>query len=232
MNQELISNLEPIFPKYFKASKLYYQALTHKSVLIDDAKADFNERLEFYGDAVLKLAISDYLYANFPAEDEGKLSKYRSRLVSDKLLAKIAKQYHLAEHLIVGKTLKNCKLPDSILADAMEALIAVAYLENEYKYAKDFILDIWSDHFARAIKASIKENYKARLIEHLQAKYAKAPKFKTINIVREDHQPIFEMAVLFNDEMLGIGKALSKKEAGQRAAKEALANINSEIENK
>jgi ribonuclease-3 len=205
------------------SNKLLEQALTHKSCSKDDPSILNNERLEFLGDAVLKLVFSEYLSDNFPDEDEGNLSKFRARLISDDLLAELAMEMGLRKLLRIGRMLKGQKiLPDSIYGNALEALIAVIYKEAGYDKAREFILSAWSNHIERAITESIAHNYKALLIEKIQAKYSKAPVFETVNTSGDAHERSFEIAVFFDGEELSRGSGKSKKEAGQNAAKAAL----------
>jgi ribonuclease III len=205
------------------SNKLVEQAFTHKSCSKDDPKLLNNERLEFLGDAVLKLVFSEYLSDNFPDEDEGNLSKFRARLISDALLAELALEMGLGKFLHIGRMLKGQKvLPASIYGNALEALIAVIYKEAGYDKAREFILSAWKNQIKRAITESIAHNYKALLIEKIQATYSKAPIFETVSISGEAHERSFEVAVLFDGEELSRGSGKSKKEAGQNAAKAAL----------
>lgn len=205
------------------SSKLLGQALTHKSCSKDDPNLLNNERLEFLGDAVLKLVFSEYLSDNFPNEDEGNLSKFRARLISDDLLAELALEMDFGKLLRIGRMLKGQKtLPSSIYGNALEALIAVIYKEAGYDKAREFILSAWENHIQRAITESIAHNYKALLIEKFQAKYSKAPVFETVTTSGEAHERSFEIAVLFDGKELSKGTGKSKKEAGQNAAKAAL----------
>jgi len=208
------------------SNPLLISALTHKSCTKDDPNLSNNERLEFLGDAVLKLVFSEYLSDSFPEENEGNLSKFRARLISDQLLAKLAIEIGLNRMLRLGKMLKGQKLiPDSIYGNALEALIAVIYKVLDYAQAKDFILQVWETDIQQAIHESINANYKALLIEKLQGLYAKAPSFETVEISGIDHDKQFTVAVIFEGKELGRGTANSKKEAGQNAAREALNSL-------
>ena len=204
-------------------SELLAQALTHKSCSKEDRTIANYERLEFLGDAVLKLVFSEYLFAKFPEEEEGNLSKYRSRLISDDLLAKLADISGLKKFVRIGKMLRGQKnIPESVYGDALEALLGVIYLEYNYDKAKNFILELWDDHIETAIKESIDKNFNALLIEKIQAKHGKAPEFKIIKSTGQAHDMDFVVGVFFEDQLLATGEGKSKKIAGQLAAKAAL----------
>ena len=208
------------------SNPLLVSAFTHKSCTKDDPSLSNNERLEFLGDAVLKLVFSEYLSDSFPDENEGNLSKFRARLISDQLLAKLALGIGLDRMMRLGRMLKGQKLiPESVYGNALEALIAVIYKVIGYQQAKDFILQVWETDIQQAIHESINANYKALLIEKLQGLYAKAPSFETVEASGEDHDKKFTIAVIFEGKELGRGAASSKKEAGQNAAREALNNL-------
>lgn len=213
-----------LFPYFFTESRLYYEALTHSSFLADNNQENINsnERLEYLGDAVLKLTISEYLYKRFENIAEGKLSKYRASLISDKLLARIAKDYNISEHLIIGRTMQNKKLPDSIIGNVVEALIAVIYIEQGFQKASEFILEIWQDYIEDCIDNSIKSNYKALLIEKIQSEYGKSPIFETTKTFEKNGTKQFEISVIFDGKALAKASSANKKEASQNAAKLAL----------
>lgn len=207
-------------------SELLTQALTHKSFSKDFPEVTNYERLEFLGDAVLKLVFSEYLHTKFPNLDEGKLSKYRSRLISDDLLGTLSQEIGLSKHVRIGKMLKGQKnIPKSVYGDALEALIAIIYLEKDYKNAKDFILKAWENHIDSAIQDSVEKNYKALVIEKLQGKHGKAPEFKIINSSGDAHDMTFSVGVYFEDKLIAKGSGKSKKLAGQCAAKAALGKL-------
>ena len=116
-------------------------------------------------------------------------------------------------------------IPASVYGDALEALIAVIYLEKDYFAAQSFILKVWDKFIDKAIKESVDENYKALIIEKLQSKHGKSPEFKIIESSGEAHDMVFSVGVYFNNKLLAKGSGKSKKTAGQNAAKAALEAI-------
>ncbi len=203
---------------------LLREALTHSSCTRDDETIKNNERLEFLGDAVLKLTMTKYLYNIYADKQEGLLTKYRANLISDKLLASMAKKLELADKIYIGSTVFRDKMPDSIQGDALEALIGAIYINKGFDLARDFILDLWMDDIPQAIKDSIEQEYKSRLQELVQEKYKKLPHYVTLSSSGPDHYKEFEIGVYLDSKLLGRAKAYSKKVASQNAAKQALVN--------
>lgn len=206
--------------------ELLLQALTHSSYTKDHPEVANNERLEFYGDAVLKLVFSKYLFNRFPDADEGLLTKYRARLISDDLLSTIGAQLELNKILRVGVSMyKNGapkKLPKSMLGDTVESLIGAVYLDQGFGEAEDFILMNWADLIEQALKDATTADYKSLLQERIQREYKMSPQYKTIDAFGPDHDKEFEIGVYIEDKLLGKARGDSKKDAGQNAAKVAL----------
>ena len=202
-------------------------ALTHGSFLRDkEAKITANnERLEFFGDAVLKLFISEYLMNRYTNYSEGQLSKLRAFVVSEKVLAKIAAELNLNKYIRLGKN-ESKSIPVSILADALEAVLAVIYYDCGPEKVKEFILTHWLPYIENADSSSEKDNYKAALQEILQADKQGLPIYKTISESGPDHNKKFEVGVFLNNNKLAVGIGKTKKEAGQEAARNALIALN------
>lgn len=204
---------------------LYKLALTHSSYSKDHPDEPNNERLEFYGDAVLKLVFSKFLFDRYPNSGEGTLTKYRARLISDSLLAKIGFDLSFDDKLIVGSSLAGKPKPKSIVGDAVEAHIGALYIDQGYEAAEKFILENWQKHIEQAIKEAQTKNYKARLQELIQKDYNEAPVYDTLESSGPDHDKEFLIGVYFRDRLLGQGAGNSKKEASQVAAEDALKNL-------
>ncbi len=215
------------YQKRISNIKLWEQALTHSSYTKDHPNVSDNERLEFLGDAVLKLIFSQYLFRRFPEFDEGILTKYRSRLISDSLLAQIAKNLEIFKLLKVSHTLNKNKLPSSILGNTIEALIGVIYLDQGFELAESFVMEHWTESIINsAIEDSISTDYKSILQELLQSTYKKLPEYQTITAEGPDHNKVFEVSVSFEGKILGIGRGNSKKTASLNAAQKALDALN------
>ncbi|MDD5361573.1 MAG: ribonuclease III [Ignavibacteria bacterium] len=210
----------------------FTNALTHRSFLKirkDPQKFDLisNERLEFLGDAVLDLIVAEFLYRNFPLNEEGDLTKFRSILVNKRFLAERAKNIRIQDYLLASNTaLKSIDQGyDAILADAYEALIGAIFLDSGYENAKKFLnheifskLDIkWLNQFD--------ENYKSRFLEYAQAHTDYIPEYKVIKEEGPEHHKLFTVEVHLAGHCLGIGKGKSKKQAEQESAKNALQNL-------
>lgn len=208
-----------------KSSLIFEQALTHRSYLQVRIKEelDSNERLEFLGDSVLSLIITDYLFENYPDLSEGELTVLRTKYVSKKALLKVAEALNLKDYILLGnsaqKALKDGS--DSLLADAVEAIIAAIYIDSGLEKAKYFILN----KFVPAIAISLSEkndNFKSILLQKTQQKYQVFPTYKVIEESGPAHEKEFLIGVYINDELYGTGKGHSKKEAEQFAAQYAL----------
>ena len=211
-----IFGIETITPEYYK------HALTHSSFTKEKnlPYTQCYERLEFLGDAVLKLTISDVLFKMYPDYQEGELSKIRSIIVSDNTLADIARKNGLQDLIIMSKheEKQGCRKLNSICACAFEATLGAYYLDGKYneleKYIettfKPYIIDV-KDHFE-------KFSAKAVLQEYTQGKTKNTPIYTVIREIGPEHKKEFEIEVKYNNEVLAIEKGLTKKEAEQKCA--------------
>ena len=215
--------LEKDFDLSIVNATFYERALTHSSCTKDDPKVLDNERLEFLGDAVLKLVFSNFLFIKYPKEQEGMLTKYRARLISDDLLAQISRDIKLTELIQIGSSLKSVSsLPDSVCGDALEAMIGAIYLDIGYDPVEKFILKAWDKFIEEAIKDAIKKDYKSILQEKVQALDSTHPEYKLLSSSGPSHDMIFRMGVFVKTKLVAEGEGSSKKTAGQNAAKLAL----------
>ncbi len=188
------------------------------------------ERLEFLGDAVLKIAISDFLFKKFPDLREGDLTKHRAWVVSDKELAVLAVKCGLSNLILLGKNEEslNGRQKPSILACAFEAFLGAIYLEYKQLGLKA-VYDFLVDNFENEILNSKLHNYKALLQEYTQSETHKLPIYKILDEFGMSHDKTYVMGVYYNDVLIAQGEGKSKKDAEQIAAKNALEFLNVEI---
>jgi len=220
-----MKNIEDYLGYHFKDPNLLRHALTHRSYAHEQNVED-NEVLEFLGDAVLELIIRDYLIKAYPYLTEGELSKLKAYLVAESTLANIARKIHLGEALLLGKgEMKNQGWDkDSILCDALEAILAAIYLDGGFKEAYNVLLGLYSP-LIKKIRPDFNKDYKSILQERLQSTQKILPRYKILRVIGPDHNPTFEAGLFIKNKMLGRGIGKSRKEAEQAAAKEALKNL-------
>ncbi len=209
---------------------LFDQALTHSSYTYENKLSSLNnyERLEFLGDAVLKIIISEYLFGRFPYYREGELTKIRAVIVSDAVLAVFAKQIGLGEQMLLGPSEDKSggRKKVSNLACAFEALLGAIFLSGQMAFAARFIADLMEDEVTKVDLSKTKDNYKAVLQELSQGDGMGLPEYKTIKEDGPAHRKTFHVEVVIQNEVLGRGHGKSKKEAQQMAAKMALICLN------
>lgn len=223
---ELMNPLEERIGYKFRNSLLLAEALTHPSISLERKDYPFdNQRMEFLGDAVLQVIVTDHLYRMFPDFEEGRLTKLRSRLVSRNGLQVLAKKIGLGEFLMMGKgeEASGGRERASTLADAFEALVGAIYLDGGLEAAARFVMP----HIREAIDATKlearDENPKGYLQELLQSISLNAPTYEIISQSGPDHQKHFECRVMWEGIELGMGGGASKKQAEIAAAADALA---------
>lgn len=201
---------------------LYKKALTHPSYTqeLNLSHTDCYERLEFLGDAVLKLTVSDVLYNMFPDSTEGEMSKIRSIVVSDNTLAEIAKANGLSSLIILSKhdEKQGARKLNSICACAFEAVLGAYYLDGKYDEIRDYIEKTFSPLISEVKGNFAKYNAKEILQEYTQGLDKNRPVYKVINESGPAHKRIFEVEVSYNDKVLAVETGLSKKDAEQKAA--------------
>lgn len=214
----------------FKNREYIQIALTHSSFANEHKQFKYNERLEFLGDSVLGLVISDYLFNERKDLPEGKLTKLRANVVCEESLSRVAKKLDVGNFLFLGKGEKICggRERDSILADATEAIIAAIYLDGGIECAKDFILSNLRDVISNTVDGNIFRDYKTILQEIIQKKNGKLS-YRLVEENGPDHNKEFEMVVKSGHTVLGQGRGRNKKEAEKEAAKNALINMGENI---
>ena len=207
-------------------------ALTHKSWVNEHRGEGFedNERLEFLGDAVIDLLVSEYLMTHFPLAREGDLSKLRAAVVDEPGLAGIGRALQIGELLRLGRgeELTGGRDKASLVADAMEAVIAAVFLDGGLAAVHRLIDPFLEEAYSRAVNGSIDRDFKTQLQEQAQARYRSSPRYRVVAEVGPDHSKTFEIEVELRGEALGRGSGRSKKDAEQAAARlavEALAAL-------
>jgi len=209
---------------------LFHQALTHTSYS-NEAKGmivEHNERLEFLGDAVLDTIISDYLFRTFPQMPEGNLTKARSHVVCEHALARLAKNLNLGDYLLLGKgeDLSGGRKRNSILADAMEAMIGALYLDQGMEAASEFVLTLFRSDLEILAGGDYGRDYKTWLQEVVQRDTDTRIGYEVVGEEGPDHSKVFHVAVFVNGVLYGTGDGKNKKEAEQQAARQALVKLN------
>jgi ribonuclease-3 len=217
--------LEPLSARLghvFRDPDLLRLALTHRSWCAEHAGDESNERLEFLGDSVLGLAVTDHLFATYPGVPEGQLAKVRAAVVSAPTLASVANELDLGADLRLGKgeEMSGGRLTQSILADATEAVIGAVYLDGGWEIARDLVVRLLTDRITLAAEGPGGEDFKTRLQELAARRFDSAPVY-VLSEEGPDHGKRFFATVLVAGEPLGRGDGTSKKQAEQEAARAA-----------
>lgn len=206
----------------------YERAFTHKSANPEQDNSDEsklghnNERLEFLGDAMLGAVIAEYLFRKYPTQDEGFMTKMRSKVVNRKIMNDIADQMELDVFL------KHCGVPHisrTMLGNALEAFLGAIYLDVGYGKTKRFIIRrLIQQHIDVHLLEKVNYNFKSQLLEYCQ-KHQKSISYKLLKRFKRNHRERFSVAVLVNEERLGTAEHYSKKGAEQEASKKALLKL-------
>ena len=227
INKRILNNIslfEENINYEFTNKEYILEALTHSAYSNENKNYAFNERLEFLGDSVLSIVISDYLFKKETKLPEGELTKIRANIVCEESLSEVSKDIHLGKYMLLGKgeEATGGRERISILADALEAVIAAIYLDGGLDKAREFILTYMDKIINDSIKGKIFRDYKTCLQEVLQSNGENNIWYKLIEEKGPDHNKRFVMEVGINDTVLGVGEGKSKKDAEQVAAKCAL----------
>lgn len=224
-----LKQLQRIIRYKFRRISRLYQALIHSSYIHEKSQSGLisNETLEFLGDAVLGLVITEYLYGHFPKLSEGKLSIIKSTLVNEQTLADISRELNIGNYLFLGKGENKdiTRKRASILSNTLEALIAALYLDGGPKAAKKFIYRVYSQAFEEIPKMELAGSYKNRLQHYTQSEFGCMPVYEVISEKGPSHRKTYEINVSFKGEVRGHGKGTSKKRAEQEAARDTLVQL-------
>lgn len=227
--EEKIAALQESIGYSFKDPQLLMEALTHSSYAneIKHKKVVHNERLEFLGDSVLSIVISDYIFHKYKHLPEGELTKVRANVVCESSLAIRGREMNLGEYLTLGRgeELSGGRQRVSILADAFEALIGALYLDGGLEVARTFILSQLEGMVESASQGNLFKDFKTHLQELIQSRSTERITYRVVTEKGPDHDKLFEIEVALGGQVLGTGIGKSKKEAEQRAAQEAIEKI-------
>jgi len=211
---------------YFKDKDLLKQAFIHRSYINENPKMGLshNERLEFLGDAVLEIVITEYLYNKYPDQPEGKLTAYRSALVNATILSEVASNLGMNNFLLLskGEAKDTGKARQYILANTFESFIGALYLDQGYEKSKEFIKKMLIGYLDEIISKKLWRDAKSYVQEKAQEEFGFTPSYKVIKEFGPDHDKQFTIGIFFNDNMIASGIGKSKQEAEQKAAEKAL----------
>jgi ribonuclease III len=211
---------------------LLEQALIHSSWLHEhrDAARGHNERLEFLGDVVINLAISDALYAAYPTDDEGLLSTRRAGIVSTTGLARLAHRIDLGSMLMLGEgeSRRGGRVRPSLLASAFEAVAGAIYLDLGWEAARTWLTTLAAPELANDSPSLLLKSPKSRLQEYTQRRTGARPDYRIVDAIGPDHEKLFRIEVWVDDRRLGAGEGPSRRTAETAAATQALEAIRSE----
>lgn len=218
------TELEEIIGHCFENAAILKEALTHKSFAGEHRSVPHNERLEFLGDSILGAIVADYIYGQCPHSEEGVLSKIKSNLVSRHNLYLWAKQLDLGRFLRLGhgELSTGGRQRDSILSNAMEAVLGAVYLDGGYEAVRRVVLP-WVQTQSLSQDGG---DYKSMLQEYVQKRTHGIPQYEVLQTVGPEHDKVFTVEVTANGKRLGIGKGKSKKLAEQAAAHDAYLHVN------
>jgi ribonuclease-3 len=215
----------------FSNTELLERALTHKSYANENRVPYHNERMEFLGDAVLNLVVSEYLMKTCPDSTEGDLSRLRAAVVSEPALAAIAREIGLGRFILLGRGEEQTGGRDkgSLLANCLEALIASIYLDTGKDSADSFVIRFFENIIQKTCTSRGTLDHKTKLQELCQERLRQLPEYKVVSESGPDHQKQFEVEVWIKGQVSGRGIGRNKKEAEQRAAKEAIVRLTEDV---
>jgi len=220
------SNFEKKINVKFKDKSLLKQAFIHRSYINENPELGLhhNERLEFLGDAVLELVITDYLYNKYPDRNEGELTAYRAALVNTISISKAASDLEMNDYLLLskGEAKDTGKARQYILANTFEAMIGAIYMDNGYDMAQKFIADSLFQYTEEIVSKRLWQDSKSHFQEESQEHVGVTPSYKVLDETGPDHEKVFIVGVYLNNDFIEKGEGRSKQDAEQKAASKAL----------
>ena len=224
-----VEKLEKSISYKFKNQDFINEALTHRSYLNENPtwKTPHNERLEFLGDAVLELVVTEILFSKYPNSAEGQLTSFRAALVNYQMLAEVSKVIQLEDYLLLskGESKDMGRARDVILANAIESLIGAIYLDGGYDSAKQFIEKFVMAKLEEVVEKGLYKDAKSLLQEKTQASQKITPIYRVISEEGPDHKKVFTVGVYLANKLIASGQGMSKQDAEVDAAKKALQEI-------
>jgi len=221
-----LTALEERLGWHFADISLLDNALTHRSFIneTDDLDCRDNERLEFLGDAVLELTVSNMLIRKYPDHAEGQLSKLRASVVNEQPLAQLARRFGIGEYLLLGKgeEASGGRTKSSLLANAFESIVAAMFLDGGFDRTAAFIEGLFEPLIAGENISAVYRDYKTAAQERTQVLFHAMPRYMLISATGPDHDKRFETSLLIGERVIATGTGRSKKEAEQQAAQMAL----------
>lgn len=229
MPKASIKKIEKVLGYTFKNKNLLVKSLTHPSFLLRSSdQINNNQRLEFLGDAVIQLALTEALYGKFPDAREGELTKMRSGYARGDYMAQIARKLKLHQYLLLKERDRDAGIgkKDSALGDAFESVIGAVYLDSDWETARVVILRLYDDLKKSPVEKGVIANPKGVLQEMIQPEFGnKALRYETTAQDGNPHERVFEVTVYCNDKKIGVGKGRNKKEAAEAAATKGIAKL-------
>lgn len=224
MDEKTLQRAQEVLGHNFNDTSLLFRAFSHSSQA--DNRLDSNERLEFFGDSVLSVIICQTLFEQFPEYLEGDLTKIKSMMVSRKTCAKVANNLGLVELVKVGKGMSATRaMSGSIAAGTLEAVIAALYLDGGFEVARKFVVSAFEELIREADAQQHQENFKSLLQQHCQQNFETTPTYELLDEKGPDHNKCFEVGVVIGARRCKTAWGITKKEAEQKAAKNALIEL-------
>lgn len=228
MSSDNLAKLQESIGYQFSDNKLLQQAVTHRSYLNENPAwpVGHNERLEYLGDAVLELVVTEYLYEHYPETPEGEMTNWRAALVNAVMLSSITNDFDLNAYMLLsrGEARDTGRARQYILANAIEALIGAMYLDGGYQPCKEFIGRFVLTHLPEIISKRLYRDPKSLLQEQSQDRLGVTPTYNVMEEWGPDHARQFRIGVYLGKELAGEGQGQSKQDAQQAAAEDALQN--------
>lgn len=225
---KILNNCQTALKYEFRNKDHLLEAITHRTYANESKKKmKYNQRLEFLGDSVLSLIISDYLFKKYSSSKEGLLSKVKSSLVSQKSLADISKELKLGDFLLLGhgEEASGGRYRDNMLEDLFEAIVGAIYLDSGITSASKFVMRAYKERLKNLDIENFDKDYKTIFQELIQKKHKTSPIYKSYEYYDDNNHEMFKAEVYVNDKNFALGVGKSKKEAETNAAKKALDKI-------